>query len=249
MLASKRAPYTAFAYYYDQLGWSEFTDIVYPYVEKFIGRMRTKPETFLDLACGTGTLDYRLSEQKIKVLGIDISPEMIEVASAKTSENGCPPQFRVGDITDFDLKRKLDMAGSFFDSLNHLQTRSEIKKAMQQAYNHLREDGWFLFDMVTKIGLENWKDYYNSSGESFYVTQEARFLPSEDKAEVKIEAFVNDDENGTVHIREIFNEIYISLEKTYEYLNSVGFTKIIAEPFPPAEKVEDADRIMFYAKK
>ena len=91
MTTDKRAPYNAFAYYYDQLGWSEFAYMVFPYVEGFINRMPVKPVSFLDLACGTGTLAHLLSEQKINVQGIDLSPEMIEVASSKVPRNGCAP--------------------------------------------------------------------------------------------------------------------------------------------------------------
>jgi len=249
MSLNKRPPYSAFAYYYDLLGWSEFTEIVYPYLEQFIRRLPEKPEAFLDLACGTGTLAYRLSEQKIKVLGIDISPEMIEVASSKSHDNGCPPEFQIGDMTALQLNSKFDMAGCFFDSLNHLRSAEEIKKTFRRAHKHLYKGGWFMFDMVTRLGLENWKDYYNSSRDSFYVVQEARFSPSIDRAEVKIEAFINDGRNGTVHIREIFKEISIAVDKACRYLNDAGFTKIIIEPFPPAGSVEKADRIMFYARK
>jgi SAM-dependent methyltransferase len=249
MVTGNVAPYNAFAYYYDLLGWSEFTEIVYPFLENFINRMPEKPETFLDLACGTGTLACRLSEQNIKVLGVDISPEMIEVASSKTCGNGYSPEFQVGDITNLNLRRKFDMAGCFFDSLNHLKSGAEIKRAFQYAHKNLSEGGWFIFDMVTRLGLENWKDYYNSSRDTFYVMQEARFSTSKNKAQVKIEAFVNDAENGAVHIRERFEEICIPNEIIYRHLNEAGFIKIIAEPFPPADNVENADRILFYARK
>jgi 2-polyprenyl-3-methyl-5-hydroxy-6-metoxy-1,4-benzoquinol methylase len=249
MTTANCAPYTAFAYYYDMLGWSEFSDLIYPYVLKFIKEQDQPPKNFLDLACGTGVLAHKLAERKIKVTGIDISPQMIEVASGKISPNGCPPKFILGNITNFKLDRQFDMAGCFFDSINHLKSKTEVKKTFIQAVKHLRRGAWFLFDMVTKTGLENWEDYYSSSKDSYYVVQEARLSPNKAYATVKIEAFINDGNNGTVHVKEVFNEIHLPLSLVYEYLTEAGFSRIIVKPFPPADNVETAERLMFYAKK
>lgn len=249
MIEAPSTPYASFAAYYDMLGWSEFSDLVYPYLEKFFRQSGGKPSNFLDLACGTGVLAWKLAEQKIHVTGIDISPDMIERARAKPSRNGSCPEFLVGDITDFELNRKFKMAGCFFDSVNHLKNREQIRKTFMCAANHLESGGWFLFDMVTKYGLQNWQDYYNNKDDHYYVAQEARFIKSEDKARVKIEAFINDGSGGTVHIREIFDEIYIPLDRAYNHLNQAGFGKIIVKPFPPATALEDAERVLFYAQR
>ena len=243
------APYTKFAYYYDLLGWSEFAETMYPMLINFFDKLTKTPANFLDLACGTGTLAYKLAEQKIRVTGIDISREMIKIAAAKRSLDQYQPIFRYGDITAFDLGRQFDCVGCFFDSLNHLKTREDIKKTFQRAYDHLYPQSWFIFDMITRFGFENWQDYYNSVEDSFYVSQEAKYIPEEDYARVKIEAFVKDDTAGSVHIKEVFNEIHLPLKSINEYLSEVGFTKIIIRPYPPAETLDDADRVVIYARK
>jgi len=180
------APYAGFAQYYDLLGWSEFSELVFPIITAFFEKINHTPASFLDLACGTGTLAHLLAAQKIKVLGLDICPEMIAIAQAKTCPDGYLPEFRQADITSFKLDRKFEMAGCFFDSVNHLPSNNAVKDSFRCVADHLASGGWYLFDLVTRRGLENWKDYYNSQEDTFYIAQEARFLPDQNCARVKI---------------------------------------------------------------
>jgi len=249
MLEAKNVPYAGFAQYYDLLGWSEFSDLIFPMIMKFFSRLNRPTENFLDLACGTGVLAGMLAKKKINVTGIDISPQMISQARAKNPSGPFQPEFAIADITDFDLQKKFDMAGCFFDSINHLRSKSEVKKTFACASKHILKKGWFLFDIVTKSGLENWKDFYHSRKDLYYVCQEARFIPAKNRARVKIEAFINDKPNGTIHVKEVFDEIYIPLDTIYDYLIQAGFAKIVIEPFSPAENIDEAERVMIYAGK
>lgn len=242
-------PYTKFAYFYDLLGWSEFTDLTLPLLLSFFDRLKNKPASYLDLACGTGTLAYKLTRKNITVSGVDISQEMIEMAISKSHNKQTDPHFFIEDISKFNLKQKFDCVGCFFDSINHLKSKAQIKKAFKCAYKHLTDQGWFVFDMITKIGFENWQDFYNSVDDQFYVVQEARYIPEKDYAQVKIEAFINDENLGTVHLKETFNEIYLPTDLLYDYLAEIGFSRIIIRPFPPADDLHEADRLMVYARK
>jgi ubiquinone/menaquinone biosynthesis methyltransferase len=53
----------------------------------------------LDLACGTGDIAYALHDRAARVVGLDITPRMVELARAKsTSRPPGRPQFIVGDM-------------------------------------------------------------------------------------------------------------------------------------------------------
>lgn len=60
----------------------------------------------LDVACGTGVI-ARLAAEKVgptgSVTGVDISPDMIEVAKATPWPAGVPVEWRVGDATSLPL--------------------------------------------------------------------------------------------------------------------------------------------------
>lgn len=62
----------------------------------------------LDLACGTGDIAYALQDRADRVVGLDITPRMVELARAKhESRTTRRPQFVVGDMTSlpFDAAR------------------------------------------------------------------------------------------------------------------------------------------------
>ena len=49
----------------------------------------------LDLACGTGDIAYALARRGARVVGLDVTPRMVEIARAKA---GMPVTFIVGDM-------------------------------------------------------------------------------------------------------------------------------------------------------
>lgn len=63
--------------------------------------------TVLDLACGTGTHCIVLAERGYGMVGVDISPGMIEEAKKKAGETE-NPTFAQQDMRHLDLKRTFD---------------------------------------------------------------------------------------------------------------------------------------------
>jgi ubiquinone/menaquinone biosynthesis C-methylase UbiE len=63
-------------------------------------------ERVLDVACGTGLI-ARLAAEQVgssgSVTGIDVAPDMIDVAKATPSPGGAPIEWRVGDATSLSL--------------------------------------------------------------------------------------------------------------------------------------------------
>ena len=62
----------------------------------------------LDVACGTGVMfDYYLERNVASVIGIDISPEMAKIASAKYADND-KVQVLCGDVEEQNFGKKFD---------------------------------------------------------------------------------------------------------------------------------------------
>jgi len=84
--------YAAWAAHYDSL--PNFIEAVEaPVVEALLTQI--PPGSALDAACGTGRHSVTLAKHGHDVIGVDQSPEMLEVATAKVPA----AQFRVGDLT------------------------------------------------------------------------------------------------------------------------------------------------------
>ena len=67
-----------------------------------------KGASILDVGCGTGRHARALAARGYEVVGVDLSPRMIEVARQRAEGTGA--QFVVGDAREFDLGRTFDSA-------------------------------------------------------------------------------------------------------------------------------------------
>jgi SAM-dependent methyltransferase len=63
------------------------------------------PKTVLDAGCGTGRVARELARRGIEVVGVDIDPQMLATARAKSPEVA----WHVADLADVDLHRSLDL--------------------------------------------------------------------------------------------------------------------------------------------
>jgi SAM-dependent methyltransferase len=120
----------------------------------------------LDVCCGTGYLAALLTARGHRVVGIDISPEMIGHARA----NVPPAEFQVADAAEFHATDKFDAAVSTFDSLNHILDRSAFEAALRNTGAALKPNAPFAFDML-------FEDAYQTHwGESFALVRDDHVL-------------------------------------------------------------------------
>jgi SAM-dependent methyltransferase len=91
----------------------------------------------LELACGTGRIAIRLAQHGVNVVGLDLSPEMLDVArrSSARLEN---VRWIEGDMRSFELSQEFDLAlipGHAFQNLNTALDQSDCLDCIK---NHLR---------------------------------------------------------------------------------------------------------------
>lgn len=146
--------YKYFGYYYDILmdtldytPWAQYTmDFV------------TKDMSLLDLGCGTGTLILNLKINGFKVSGLDNSETIIEIAREKTKINHQLIDYYLDDMVDFKIDKKFDVMTCYFDTINHLESLSQVHKMMHNVAEHLNPGGLFIFDVFSKFMYEEYKE-------------------------------------------------------------------------------------------
>lgn len=139
----------------------------------FCDHLQIKDPEILELACGPGNITQYLLQKRpdLKILGIDLAPNMIELA--KINNPGC--QFEVRDGRDLSfLDKKLDglVCGFFFPYLNKAETLQLIEEVSAK----LRSGGLFYIstmeDSYSKSGFKK-----GSSGDEIYMHyHEAEYL-------------------------------------------------------------------------
>lgn len=134
--------------------------IIYKGIDEFLSRCYTDAQTIknmklLDVGCGKGEwLTYFVSKgfSSSNVMGIDLSEKRIEKAILQNPGLN----FKVSDILSFNLQpSKFDLIVSF-DLFSHLTTKEQIIQGLLNVFNHLKNDGVFIwFDIYSK-------DHFNS---------------------------------------------------------------------------------------
>ncbi|AMY04647.1 class I SAM-dependent methyltransferase [Staphylococcus condimenti] len=235
--------YHDFSQYYDELTLDQ------PY-ESWLEIVKSTVKnnsSILDLGCGTGSLTHQLTELG-PVTGMDLSPDMLVMASQKSDE----VRWLEGDMSNFNLKEKFDVVTIFCDSLNYLNSYNAVVDTFKQVYNHLNEDGFFLFDVHTVYKMNT---LFNN--QSYIDETEHVFLGWD--------AIAGDEPNSVWHYMTFFEkqkdgsyrrfdeEHY---QKTYdenEYKNmleQVGFQNITTfYDFDSNNHNPESDRLFFIVKK
>jgi len=104
-------------------------------------------ERVLELCCGTGRLTIPLKEKGINISGLDFTKSMLEGAKEKARKRGLDIDFTLGDMRDFDLKRKFSMMFIPFNSLQNTYTIEDISRVFSTVAKHLTDDGIFVFEI------------------------------------------------------------------------------------------------------
>ena len=218
--------YNTFAKFYDKLTENVEYKKRADYISSFFRRYADKCDTVLDLACGTGSVSKYLSDLGYNVIGLDLSDEMLTVASSKQIKNA---MFIKGDMTDFELPHKVDCCVCSLDSINHLKDIVEVKKCFDCVYNSLNDGGVFVFDE-----------------EDFFLSWDNEYL-GDNTVRILLDFFVYNGKNYD-RFSEEFNEKAYSVNELKSVLNNFNIIGIYDELNLDDIK-DDSERIYFVLKK
>jgi SAM-dependent methyltransferase len=98
----------------------------------------------LDLGCGTGRHANLLAEKLYCVHGVDMSEGMLSLARELQNKNGL--KFSLGDIRTVRLSETFDVVISLFHVMSYQTSNEDIRKSLITAYEHLQDNGIFIFD-------------------------------------------------------------------------------------------------------
>ncbi len=170
----------------DYFGWANF-------IEEIIAReyRAGKPELVLDLGCGTGKMTLELARRGYDMTGVDLSPEMLDIARDEAEAAGLSEKLLLlcQDMRSFELYGTVDVTVSCLDSINHLTSTKDLAECFSLVHNYLIPDGLFIFDVNGKHKFENvygtstyameegktvcvWQNYYDRKTHlcDFYIT-------------------------------------------------------------------------------
>jgi len=107
-------------------------------------------DSVLELACGTGLITIELARTGLHVTGLDISPDMLQVAQKKVLQEDPDVRSRISlveaDMKDFKLDDMFDGAFIPNNSLGYLTALADQKTCLQAIHEHLNPQGLMVIE-------------------------------------------------------------------------------------------------------
>ena len=103
----------------------------------------------VELGCGTGSFTQQLYKLGYDIMGIDLSPDMLNLARMKSQEMGYNIMYLEQDMRELDLYCTAGTIVSVCDSINYVLEDQEVIDTFKLVNNFLYPKGLFMFDFNT----------------------------------------------------------------------------------------------------
>src|SRR5258708_630586 len=134
--------YDSIARLYDPWSRSVVEDVPF-----YLEEARRSRGPVVELAVGTGRIAVPIASDGIRVIGVDSSPGMLEVAAERAKLAGAPVDLRLGDIRDPPIDEHVPLVICPFRSFLHLHTDADRRKTLRAVHKLLQPGGRFIFDV------------------------------------------------------------------------------------------------------
>lgn len=184
------------------------------------------PRTAVDLACGTGSVTFLLAEKGLQVTGVDMSEEMLCVASQKAQMVEQPPMFICQSLQCLQLPRGVDLAVCALDSLDYITDPADCREAIRRVYRVLNPGGCFIFDVNTPEKLRAMDDQiFLDEDDDVYCVWRGEFDEKTNICTYAMDLFQRQG-NAWQRSFEEHCEYAYTQQQLVEYLRQAGFTNI-----------------------
>ncbi|KZE75646.1 class I SAM-dependent DNA methyltransferase [Paenibacillus elgii] len=262
--------YEQFSYLYDRLMEDMPYDDWLHFAHQCWDKLGT-PRSVVDLGCGTGSIAVPLAQLGYEVVGIDLSEDMLSMASQKAESAQRSKSFPAGgsvmwlqqDMREWELGHPVDAVISFCDCLNYLLEEEDIERTFKQVYDGLAPGGVFVFDMHTQSQLQSYAEsqpfFLNDDDVAYIWTCD--FDPGRCEIEHELTLFVREGDAWAEGSDDAITERYHRIEELHvqraypldwvqERLRAAGFSETACyADFSFEAPKDDTQRAFFVAVK
>lgn len=247
---SKMSSYSRFAEVYDAL----MTDIPYDDYSRWIAKYApsTQYKKLLDIGCGTGTLAAKFASLGYEVSGLDLSEEMLMMASERLLGQGLNVPLYCMSMDQLEGFENLDVITIPIDSLNYLCEREAVQETFSRIYQSLKMGGQLFFDVhslfkMDEIFMDSPFTYDDGEITYLWVTEPGEELHS---VHHDIVFYVQQPNLFYERFEEYHYQRTFPIETYIDMLQQSGFNNItITADFTETAPTEESERIFFRAVK
>jgi SAM-dependent methyltransferase len=240
------------------LRWGNFARQVAPQILDFYENtpLGKSNKAMLDLCCGAGHLAAIFLEHGYRVIGIDLSADILDYArqnAAAYLPQG-KAQFIQADAANFTIDRRTPLVVSTYDALNHLPDLAALQSCFRAVHAATSDGGTFIFDLNTRLGLKTrWNSISVEDDESLTLINRSLFDEENNRAWMRITGFIHNADGNYDRFEEtVFNTAF-ELAEVKCSLIDIGWEKVTivkANDFStPLDDPENEYRVFFLVRK
>ena len=211
---------------YDRLTNDVDYEAIAAFYRTLLGREGVRPRTAVDLACGTGSVTAILAREGLRVIGVDMSGEMLTQAAAKTAGLDPAPLFVRQKLQNLTLPRGVDLAVCALDSLDYITEPQECARAIRRVYRALNPGGMFIFDVNTPEKLRAMDgQVFLDEDQDVYCVWRGEFDDNTNICSYGMDLFIREGKHWLRSFEE-HREYAYSREQLTGFLKDAGFSRI-----------------------
>lgn len=216
---SQPAYETDLAYIHDT-GYGDFARRSAPGLLQHFRQSEILEGRIVDLGCGSGIWARELVDAGYKVIGVDLSSSMIEIARQRVPE----AEFHVASFLQFPMPncRAVTAIGEVFNYLFDTDnSMASLRGVFQNIHEALSPGGLFIFDVATPERFQGQKQAI-SEGNDWTCLVEYQHDPSQQQLTRRVVTFRKIGENYRRH-EEVHRQQLFDPSQITEMLQGIGF--------------------------
>lgn len=222
------AAYGAFADLYDALMDDVDYDAWADYYLRLIRDAGVAPKTLCDCACGTGSMSVRFARRGLRVVGADLSGEMLAKAQDKARRFGVQVMFVRQDMCALALPRPVDALVCACDGVNYLLDDDRLRAFFEAACRAVRPGGVLAFDISSRAKLRDTlgNGFFGEDRDDVTYLWANRFDPDAQTATMDLTFFAREDDGRYRRFDETHVQKAHDPARLCELLEQAGFTGV-----------------------
>jgi len=221
--------YNEFARFYVRGDWPRYSARMARMLPGVLEHFGLWPRNVLDLACGEGTFALSMAKRGLRVAGVDLSPEMLEIARGRAAKEGLKVRFVQQDMRSLSLRGRFDLVTCWFDSLNYLLEMNDLAQAFAGVSRVLDKNGLFIFDVNTirALAVEWVREpcYVHLDSRDLFLASVPQYDPATRIASLHITGFARENE-GWLRVDEVHRERGYTLKEIRQCLKRAGLREL-----------------------
>lgn len=221
--------YNEFARFYAQGDWPRYSAQMVRMLPAVLEHFGLWPRRMLDLACGEGTFAVAMAKRGLRATGVDLSPQMLEIAREQAKVEGVRVEFLNQDMRSLRLRGKFDLVTCWFDSLNYLLEMDDLAQTFAGVSRVLYKNGIFIFDVNTirALAVEWVREpcYLHLDSRDFFLASVPRYDPATKIASLHITGFARENDRW-VRMDELHRERGFTLREIRQCLRRADLREV-----------------------